>query len=82
MKLQSPKPGQRGFVSLLVIVVAGLMGTYLLYNTATVTHVSKNLRLIEQKQLRKFKAPPKPKPVATKPGKTKTGTVVIAAAGN
>jgi hypothetical protein len=58
---------QQGFATLLVMVIAGLMGTYLMYNTGTVHHVHKNLRLIEQKQLRKFSQPPKPEAPKTKP---------------
>jgi len=61
MKINRTNRHRSGFVTLLVIVVAGLMATYLMLNTTTVTHLSRSLRVIEKKQLLKFNTPPKPK---------------------
>jgi len=83
MKLQSQRSSQRGFASILVIIVAGLMGAYLVFNTSTVTHVSKNLRLIERKQLRKFQSPRKAPPAAAGlPARPAAEQPLVASTGN
>lgn len=53
---------QQGFATLIVMMVAALMGTYVLVNTKTLSTVKRSLQTIEKKQLRKFEQPAKPAP--------------------
>jgi len=48
---------QQGFATLIVMIIAALMGTYVLVNTKTLSTVKRSLQTVEKKQLRKFEQP-------------------------
>ena len=57
MKITPSKDRRRGFATLVIFIIAATMGSYLLLNTTTVTHLGKSLRILEKKQLEKFQSP-------------------------
>ncbi|MBL6765723.1 MAG: hypothetical protein ISQ14_12280 [Verrucomicrobiae bacterium] len=57
MKFRSHKQGNRGFATLVVMMVVGLMLIYVAANTTSIGYVDRSLRLIEAKQLEKFPRP-------------------------
>ncbi len=44
----------QGFATLIVMIIAALMGTYVLINTRTLGTVKRSLQTIEKQQLKKF----------------------------
>jgi len=59
MRTRSPANRNGGFATLIVMMVAAMMVTYVLVNTRTLGGVKTTLQLIEKKQLRKFEGPAK-----------------------
>jgi hypothetical protein len=60
--MNMPKPKvrhHRGSAVLIVLVFLTLMGAIVVSNNLTLGHLDRNLRLIEQKQLKKFGVSPK-----------------------
>jgi wyosine [tRNA(Phe)-imidazoG37] synthetase (radical SAM superfamily) len=55
MKTRRSRP--RGFATLIVMILTGLMTTYVVMNSRTLTGLKRSLQTIEQKQLRKFNRP-------------------------
>jgi hypothetical protein len=69
-RLVPPRPalaGQRGFAaSVIVLALAAVMAALLLSTTRTVAALDRELRLVEQRQLRKY-ALPSPAPARPRP---------------
>jgi hypothetical protein len=60
MKIPKPKiPCRDASAVLIVLVFLTLMGAIVVSNNLTLGHLDRNLRLIEQKQLKKFGVSPK-----------------------
>jgi hypothetical protein len=60
MKIPRPKvPRRDASAVLIVLVFLTLMGAIVVSNNLTLGHLDRNLRLIEQKQLKKFGVSPK-----------------------
>ncbi len=51
------KRGERGFASLIVLVLLAIMVMYVINNGVVLNQLRQNLRLIEQRQQKKFKKP-------------------------
>jgi type II secretory pathway component PulK len=54
------KRTRRGSAVIIVLVFLALMAVIVVSNNVTLRHLSRNLRLIEQKELRKFASRPSP----------------------
>lgn len=63
MKLNLKPSGDRGFATLVVMMVVALMLVYVAGNVTSLGYVDRSLRLIEERQLRKFPKPPEAKEV-------------------
>jgi hypothetical protein len=61
IKLTQSRSKSRGSIILIVLLFLGLMALIVVSNNLTLRHLDKNLRLIEQKQLRKAGVPFKSK---------------------
>ena len=57
---------ERGSATVLVLALVGVLVIYVNNNQATLGALKRDLRHVEQQQLKKFQAPPKPTP-AVKP---------------
>lgn len=57
MKIRPSPP--RGFATLIVMIIAGLMTAHLVMGTRTLDGLKRSLQTIEQRQLRKFEQPAK-----------------------
>jgi hypothetical protein len=57
IRLTPASANSRASVIVVILVFLGLMALIVVSNNLALRHLDKNLRLIEQKQLRKAKAP-------------------------